>query len=174
MAICAGNSPLTGEFPAQRPVTRSFDVFFDLRLNKRLSKQSWGWWFERLSCPLWRHSNVVQITSCHRFRAKPLYEPMMDNCQLDPWEQISVTFELKYKNFHTKNLIEKYHLQNDCHFVSDTPDDFSGAPFHIFNQDLLLTAPTQFFYHHGDQIAVGIIQSTSTRTFKYVHGDALF
>ena len=28
-----------GEFPTQRPVTRSFDVFFDLRLNKRLSKQ---------------------------------------------------------------------------------------------------------------------------------------
>ena len=37
LAICAGNSPVTGEFPAQRPVTRSFDVFFDLRLNKRLS-----------------------------------------------------------------------------------------------------------------------------------------
>ena len=32
-----------GEFPTQRPVTRSFDVFFDLRLNKRLSKHSWGW-----------------------------------------------------------------------------------------------------------------------------------
>ena len=47
-----------GEFPTQRPVTRSFDVFFDLRLNKRLSKQSWGWWFETLSRPLWRHSNV--------------------------------------------------------------------------------------------------------------------
>ena len=52
-----GNSPVPGEFPAQRPVTRSFDVFFDLRLNKRLSKQSWGWWFETLSCPLWRHRN---------------------------------------------------------------------------------------------------------------------
>ena len=38
LVICAGNSPVTGEFPAQRPVTRSFDVFFDLRLNKRLSK----------------------------------------------------------------------------------------------------------------------------------------
>ena len=38
LAICAVNSPVTGEFPAQRPVTRSFDVFFDLRLNKRLSK----------------------------------------------------------------------------------------------------------------------------------------
>ena len=58
LAICAGNSPVTGEFPAQRPVTRSFDVFFDLRSNKRLSKQSWGWWFETQSCPLWRHCNV--------------------------------------------------------------------------------------------------------------------
>ena len=38
LAICAGNSPVTGEFPAQRPVTRNFDVFFDLRQNKRLSK----------------------------------------------------------------------------------------------------------------------------------------
>ena len=46
LALCVGNSPVTGEFPAQRPLTRSFDVFFDLRLNKRLSKQSWGWWFE--------------------------------------------------------------------------------------------------------------------------------
>ena len=40
LAICAGNSPVTGEFPAQRPVTQSFDVFFDLRLNERLSKHS--------------------------------------------------------------------------------------------------------------------------------------
>ena len=40
MAICARNSPVTGEFPAQRPVTRGFDFFlFDLYLNKRLSKQ---------------------------------------------------------------------------------------------------------------------------------------
>ena len=47
-----------GEFPAQRPVTRSFDVSFNLRLNKPLSKQSWGWWFETLSRSLWRHRNV--------------------------------------------------------------------------------------------------------------------
>ena len=58
LAICAGNSPVPGEFPTQRPVTRSFDVYFDLRPNKRLSKQSWGWWFETLSCSLWRHRNV--------------------------------------------------------------------------------------------------------------------
>ena len=54
-----GNSPVPSEFPTQRPVTWSFDVFFDLRLNKRLSKQSWGWWFETLSCSLWRHRNVM-------------------------------------------------------------------------------------------------------------------
>ena len=62
LALCAGNSPVTGEFPAQRPVTRSFDVFFDLRLNKRLSKQSWGWWFEAPSPPLWRHYNALDLS----------------------------------------------------------------------------------------------------------------
>ena len=57
LVLCAGNSPVTGEFPSQRPVTQSFDVFFDLRLNKRLSKQLWGWWFETPSGSLWRHCN---------------------------------------------------------------------------------------------------------------------
>ena len=59
LAICAGNSPVNGEFSAQRPVTRSFDVLFDLRLNKWLSKQSRGWWFETPSRPLWSYSNVM-------------------------------------------------------------------------------------------------------------------
>ena len=61
LAICAENSPVPGEFPAQRPVTRSFDVFFDLHLNKQLGKQWWGWWFETLAHPLWRHRNVLLI-----------------------------------------------------------------------------------------------------------------
>ena len=62
LALCAGNSPVTGEFPTKRPVTRSFDAFFDLHLNKRLSKQSKDWWFETLSCPLWHHCNVIRVT----------------------------------------------------------------------------------------------------------------
>ena len=62
-AICTWNSPVPGEFPAQRPVTRSFDVFFDLRLNKWLSKQSWSWWFTTLWRPLWRHRNI-QLICC--------------------------------------------------------------------------------------------------------------
>ena len=57
--------PLCEEFtnhrwiPPQRPMTRSCDDFYDLRLNKRLSKQSWGSWFETSSCSLWRHCNEI-------------------------------------------------------------------------------------------------------------------
>ena len=59
LAICAGNSPIAGEFPTQRPLTRRFDVFFDLHPNKWLSKQSWGCCrcFVTPSRPLRRHCN---------------------------------------------------------------------------------------------------------------------
>ena len=65
--------PLYGEFTGHRwipphththtqsPVTRSFDVFFDLRLNKRLSKQSWGCWFETPSRSLGRNAMVCVL-----------------------------------------------------------------------------------------------------------------
>ena len=59
LALCVRNSPVTGEFPSQKPVTQSFDVFYDLCPNKRLSKQWWGWWLETPSRPLWRHCNAT-------------------------------------------------------------------------------------------------------------------
>ena len=70
LAIYAGNSAVTGEFPTQRPVTRSFNVFFDLRLNKQLSKQSWGWWLMTPLRPLWRHCNVLSkpCKQCERIK----------------------------------------------------------------------------------------------------------
>ena len=63
LAPCAGNSPITGEFPSQRPVTRSFDVFFDLYLNKRFSKQSWinGWVNNREAGDLRRHRGHYDV-----------------------------------------------------------------------------------------------------------------
>ena len=69
LAICAGDSPVTGEFPSQRPVTPSFDGFFH-RLNKRLSTQSRGWWFETPLRSLWRHCNddVFHAASGDSFR----------------------------------------------------------------------------------------------------------
>ena len=60
LVLCVGNSPVNGEFPAQRPVTRSFDIFFDPHPNTRLSKQSWGWWFETPSRSSWRHCNAYK------------------------------------------------------------------------------------------------------------------
>ena len=54
-------SLVTAEFPSQRPVTRNFNVFFDPRLNKRLSKHSWGWWFETPS----RRYDVTAMSLSH-------------------------------------------------------------------------------------------------------------
>ena len=79
LAVFEGNSPVTGEFPTQRPVTRSFNVFFDLCLNKRLSKQSCGWWFETLSHSLWRHCNVkVWSMFCLCFKCCMRYRVILD------------------------------------------------------------------------------------------------
>ena len=89
MAICAGYSPVPGEFPTQRSVARSFDVYFDLRRNKRISKQSGGWWFETLSWSLWRHCYEFEgfansIIICHILHTRVLvdsqYTPLPDFC----------------------------------------------------------------------------------------------
>ena len=105
LAICAGNSPVIGEFPAQRPVTRSFDVIFDLSLNKRLSKQSWGWWFETPSRPLLsRHCNayaiiLVELTSL-------LYTtPAIKR----PWKSIIIVQIYKVIYAHAYNIADPLH-----------------------------------------------------------------
>ena len=80
LAICVGNSPVRGEFPAQWPVTLSFDVFFDLRLNKRLRTQLWRWWFVTLWRPLWRNWNVRIKTQTWW-----LYFPLLHNLCMFIW-----------------------------------------------------------------------------------------
>ena len=62
-----GNPLVSGEFPSQMPVTRGFDIFFDLCLNKRFSKQLRRRWFETPLRPLWRHcklktSDLLKLT----------------------------------------------------------------------------------------------------------------
>ena len=64
LALCP---PATDEFPLQRPVTRRFDVSFDLRLNTRLSKQSRCWWFETPCAQLWRHFNEWYNPQWYRY-----------------------------------------------------------------------------------------------------------
>ena len=72
LTLCAGNSPVIGEFSSQRSVTRSFDVFFDLRPNKRLSEQSVDCWFETSSRSLWRQCNGIARPSQIRFNRQKL------------------------------------------------------------------------------------------------------
>ena len=65
LALGSVNSQVTGEFPTQRPVPWSFDVFFDLRLNEQLSNQLWGWWFETPLRSLWHHCNDDRVECCY-------------------------------------------------------------------------------------------------------------
>ena len=61
LALCVGSPPVTGGFPSQMSVTRSFGILFDLRLNKWLSKWSRCRWFETPWRPLWRHKWITQF-----------------------------------------------------------------------------------------------------------------
>ena len=123
LAICAGNSPVPGEFPAQRPVTRSFHVFFDLRLNKPLSKQSWGWWFETLSRPLWRHCSVFDD------RANTCYRPRGWGVFLRNWwwrvlSAASVFYFHWLRTFMSKNSRACMSLCLGCFVTCTTSKDF--------------------------------------------------
>ena len=68
LTLCEGNPPITGGFPLQTPATQSFNIFFDMRLNKRFSKQSKRRRFETQLSILWRHCTLVAISSQKRMQ----------------------------------------------------------------------------------------------------------
>ena len=82
LVLCAGNSSVTGEFPSQRPVTWSFDVFFYLRLNKRLSNQSRRPWFETPSRSFWRHCNDLTHSGMVTTKCVHQMGPYLNKCWL--------------------------------------------------------------------------------------------
>ena len=84
--LCAGNSPVTGEFPSQRPLTWSFGVIFVLRLNKRLSKQSRRRCFETPS----RSYNDVNVC---------MYVVLNTEQQSDDWEKRTVPILVTHRSF---------------------------------------------------------------------------
>ena len=114
LAFCAGNSPVTGEFPTQRPVTWSFNVFIDLHLNQQLSKQGRHWWFETPSCSLWRHCNGTPM-----IHTIPLHQGVVYTCYIGPCYTRTFNHELKIK-FNTLRQ-----RQNGRYF----PDDFFKCIF---------------------------------------------
>ena len=113
LAFCAGNSPVPGEFPPQRPVTRSFDVFLDLCLNKPLSKQSGRWWFETPSRLLRRHCNVRGYWMGHTW-------PPTKKHKIDDTET-KMPFDKNFRHKQQRNL--SFWLQNYVISVSEyTPN----------------------------------------------------
>ena len=110
LAICSGNSPAPGEFPTQRPVTRSFDVFFDLRLNTRLRKQSRGWWFETLPRPLWCHCNSMGddtiITT--RTQLNLFFRHCMSHAMMYPWAAFA-HYRFFLRKIHQLIVLKKVH-----------------------------------------------------------------
>ena len=111
LALCAGNSPITGEFPSQRPLTRNFDVFFDLRLTKRLSKQSCGWWSEMPLRSLWRHCNV---TSIKHIQNTTMYNAVPHRRCGSYFQSIIFKLNLQNKGLGTRHKI----AFGECHKIS--------------------------------------------------------
>ena len=102
LAICAGNSPVSGEFPALRPVTRSFDVFFDQRPNKRLCKKLWGWWFDTRRA----HYDVIVMSNRPKW---PLYRCSLKRCK-DQFQNPIMTSGWKYTSYQYELLVLKSKL----------------------------------------------------------------
>ena len=137
-----GNSPVPGELTTQRPVTWSFDVFFDLRLNKRLSKQSWGRWFETLSHVLWRQCNVLK---CILFMKKKLYFESNSPKVYSIWFIITCCFEIWNvlgKGILLLKWIPTYMTSTNLHDINKHPyllciTVTSREPFDVSNHWLL-------------------------------------
>ena len=114
LALCEGNSPVTGEFPTQRLAKRSFDVFFDLRPNDRLSRQWWGWWFETPPCPLWRHINVTTWSMCI------LHGTYSINCGSEMHRKISNISCNKSQNLNDSRLVSQFLFMSSDQFIHST------------------------------------------------------
>ena len=107
LALGMGNSAVTGEFLAQRPVTRNFNVFVDFHLNKRWSKHSSRRWFETSSRPLWRHYNVNE-NYFHKWfinvlRTAHLFH-WLTNIILILWGHFLFTYKNKFWNLHHQKI----------------------------------------------------------------------
>ena len=109
-----------GEFPTQRPVARSFGVFFDLRLNKRLRKQPWGWRFETPSWSLWCQCNdsylcpvsvsvVMRAITCQigfRYNGTEMYD-IMQLLYFWPFDPYYWRWQIK-RNYDVRPFCETY------------------------------------------------------------------
>ena len=173
LALCEGNSPVTGEFPAQRPVTRSFDVSFDLRPNKRLSKQSWGGWFDTPSRSLWRHCNENSTRTAVVHPSPITY----DAGQVQHWFSSNcITWLLGvHPTWQLKNIFEVLHtISIDLRFrliqlhvrwhVNILPTHINQWPSHVMDacQNCVMVDAMAWHRLHYDDVIMGVVASQIT------------
>ena len=114
--ISCVTGPLWKEFtvdrwiPSQRPVRLCFDVFFDLRLNPRLNKQSRRWWFETSSRSSWRHCNVEHLVPCRK-------NPSLVTTKLDNLRTICIFLGYIFMYFPVSVTILTWRWINSKHFT---------------------------------------------------------
>ena len=97
--------------PAQRPVTRNFDVFFHLCLNKQLSKQWWGWWFEKLRCHCTQYDITVMIYCEIVPRSLDLTDDKSTLVQIMAWCcQATLHWKQYIHDINTNNNYRKYFI----------------------------------------------------------------
>ena len=125
LAFSAGNSPVTGEFPAQRPVTRSFYDFFDLRSNQQLNKQWRRGWFETPRRSLWRNCNALYV----KRKCRQSYNLHLWILSRHPVSRILNTLRLRQNGRHFPDDIFKWiflyenlwiSIKNSLKFVSSS------------------------------------------------------
>ena len=116
-----GNPPITGKFPSQRPVTRSFDVFVDLCLYKLWNKQSKRRWFETQPRSLWRHCNAKKPRNTSSSRASYWIPYLLGRILKKPNRDITQNMSSKLKlSFHCRLILLKLILKSNWqHVIND-------------------------------------------------------
>ena len=117
LALFERNPQVTGGFYSQRSVTRSFDVFFELRMNKRLSKQPRHRWFETPSRSLWRHLMYIRVRPWNKTRKPELWATLLDFNILMEMHMYAFCIRHWYW-YHENNRVSGHLRRLNCHVTS--------------------------------------------------------
>ena len=123
---------------------------------------------------------LLQVMACRLFGAKPLSEPMLPYCQLDPMEHISVKYCLRFKRFHSRKCTSKWHLRNGGYFSQPQCDNSRGSEENLlsFSKHCACWWPCivrfiRVLYTHYSDVIMGTVASKIT-SLTIVYSNRLF
>ena len=156
-------SAVPGEFPTKRSVTRSFDIFFDLRLNKRLSKQWWGWLFETPSRPLWRQCNANVVLAYLGWGHKQTFSNT-SSCM----ERVVSWFKFSWKAFPWLRICQ--HWSRLFMDAKQAPGyDLNWCVIYPYLEHCCLSAGTKISTWSTTRLKLDTQQSVKTKTNRTYH-----